>query len=114
MNSAAPRATQRGGAASMSYDDALRQCGREAAATLAAAVAVTAFFWGALALTMGSPLRLWGMPLWFLCAVAGGYLFSIAAVLWIVKRRFREIPLDLRPESCEIGEGSDAFGEAAR
>ena len=80
------------------YDAALRQCGREAVATLAAALAVTLFFWGTLLLFMSSPVRFFGMPLWFHVAVLGGYLFSIVAVIFIVKRVFREIPLDLKPE----------------
>lgn len=84
-----------------SYDAALRQCGREAAATLAAAIAVTLFFWGTLILFMDSTVRFFGLPLWFYVAVLGGYLFSIVAVIFIVKRVFREIPLDLKPKALE-------------
>lgn len=88
------------------YDRALERCSREAAATLAAAVAVTVFFWGALFLTAGSTARFFGLPLWFLVSVVGGYFFSIAAVVWIVKRVFRDVPLDLKPD--------DDSGEAQR
>ena len=80
------------------YDAALRQCAREAAATLAAALSVTLFFWGSLLLFMASPVRLFGMPLWFHVAVLGGYLFSVVAVIFIVKRVFREISLEAKPE----------------
>lgn len=86
---------------SCAYDAALRQCAREAAATLAAALAVTFFFWGTLLLLMPSSSRFLGMPLWFHVAVLGGYLFSIGVVLFIVKRVFREIPLDLKPGVSE-------------
>lgn len=54
------------------YDEALRACSREAAATLAAAVAVTAFFWGTLYLSSPSKALFWGFPLWFMVAVIGG------------------------------------------
>lgn len=84
----------------MTYDDALRVCSREAAATLAAAILIFIFFWAAVWLLEDVPARFWGFPVWFLAAVAGGYLFSIAAVLWIVKRCFRSIPLGLRPETA--------------
>lgn len=86
-----------GCAGSANYDEALRSCSREAAATLAAAVAVTAFFWGTLFLFLSSKASFFGFPLWFMAAVLGGYLFSIVAVVWIVKRYFREIPLDITP-----------------
>ncbi|MDO5531323.1 DUF997 family protein [Sutterella sp.] len=76
------------------YDEALRICGREAAATLAAAVAVTVFFWGTLWLFTGSSVLLLGLPLWFVVAVIGGYLFSIVAVVVIVKRCFRPVDLE--------------------
>ena len=34
-----------------------------------------------------------------MAAVPGGYLFSIVAVVWIVKRYFRDIPLDITPDA---------------
>lgn len=82
------------------YDEALRACSREAAATLAAAVAVTAFFWGTLYLSSPSKALFWGFPLWFMVAVIGGYLLSIVAVVWIVRRYFRDIPLDITPDDA--------------
>ncbi len=88
-----------GCAGSANYDEALRSCSREAAATLAAAAAVTAFFWGTLFLFSSSKASFFGFPLWFMAAVPGGYLFSIVAVVWIVKRYFRDIPLDITPDA---------------
>lgn len=34
------------------------------------------------------------MPLWFMASCVGGYLFSVIAVLWLVKRWFADIDLD--------------------
>lgn len=34
-----------------------------------------------------------------MAAVPGGYLFSIVVVVWIVKRYFRDIPLDITPDA---------------
>ena len=84
------------GTAHDAYDEALRVCGREAAATLAAALGLCIFFWAAIALLKDSPERFWGLPLWFLVSVFGGYVLSVAVVVLIVKRFFRSVPLDLK------------------
>lgn len=88
------------------YDEALRICGREARATLAAAVLTMLFFWGAVWLLGDSKASLMGLPLWFVVAAGGGYLFSIAAVLWIVRRNFRAIPLDIPLDRADAAEGA--------
>lgn len=85
----------------MNYDKALRACSREAKATLAAAVAVTVFFWGSIFLFASSKTSFFGFPLWFMAAVVGGYLFSVASVVWIVKAHFEDIPLDITPDNAE-------------
>lgn len=80
------------------YDDALAAVDREAAATLAAAVLLMIFFWGAIFLFEDDPRALWGFPLWFWTAVIGGYVLSVAAAAILVKRFFRTFSLELRPD----------------
>lgn len=84
------------------YDEALAAVDREAAATLAAAVLLMVFFWGAIFLLKDDARALWGFPLWFWTAVLGGYALSVAAAALLVKRFFRTFSLELRPS-----DGSD-------
>ena len=79
------------------YDEALRATHREAAATLVVAVLIALFFWGAIGLLHDVPGTSGGLPLWFWWAVPGGYLASIAGVVWLVRRGFRNFSLDLTP-----------------
>lgn len=81
------------------YDEALRATHREAAATLVVAVLIALFFWGAIGLLHDVPGTNGGLPLWFWWAVPGGYLASIAGVVWLVRRVFRNFSLDLTPDS---------------
>ena len=82
----------------ISYDEALRQADREAAATLTAAVFVTAFFWLAVFLLRNAQTAWWGIPLWAWAAIGGGYLVSIAAVWFLTARICRNFSLDIHPE----------------
>lgn len=91
-----------------SYDDALRQTSREARATLVCAAAITVFFGAAIFLLKDAGLGPAGLPLWFWAAVVGGYLLSVALVLLLVKKVFRDFSLDLRPEECCQSAGADA------
>ncbi len=81
------------------YDEALRATHREAAATLVAALSVALFFWGAVGLLRDVPGTIGGLPLWFWWAVPGGYLASIAGVVFLIRRVFRNFSLDLTPDS---------------
>ncbi len=67
------------------YDAALDACGREAAATLAAAFVLLFFFWGAVFLMKDSTATVFGMPLWFAAAVPGGFLLSVLAALVLAR-----------------------------
>lgn len=76
------------------YDRALIASHREAVATLIAAVFTMVYFWAAILIFEKSPETVLYMPLWFMASCVGGYLFSVSAVLWLVKRWFADIDLD--------------------
>lgn len=76
------------------YDRALIASHREAVATLIAAVFTMVYFWAAILIFEKSPETVLHMPLWFMASCVGGYLFSVIAVLWLVKRWFADIDLD--------------------
>lgn len=76
------------------YDRALRDSGREAAATLAAGLLTMAYFWGALLLLEDSGMTILSMPAWFMASCVGGYFVSVAAVWVLVRRFFTDIDLD--------------------
>lgn len=76
------------------YDRALIASLREAVATLIAAVFTMVYFWAAILIFEKSPETVLHMPLWFMASCVGGYLFSVIAVLWLVKRWFADIDLD--------------------
>ena len=96
------------------YDEALRICGREAAVTFIAALGLFAFFWGSIALFKDVHERFWGLPLWFWVAVCGGYVLSMLVVMFIVKRYFKAMPLDMVPEKMAFaGDHEDSSAEKA-
>ena len=96
------------------YDEALRICGREAAVTFIAALGLFAFFWGSIALFKDVHERFWGLPLWFWVAVCGGYVLSVLVVMFIVKRYFKAMPLDMVPEERAFaGNHEDSSAEKA-
>ena len=76
------------------YDRALIASHREAVVTLIAAVFTMIDFWAAILIFEKSPETVLHMPLWFMASCVGGYLFSVIAVLWLVKRWFADIDLD--------------------
>ena len=76
------------------YDRALIASHREAVVTLIAAVFTMIYFWAAILIFEKSPETVLHMPLWFMASCVGGYLFSVSAVLWLVKRWFADIDLD--------------------
>ncbi len=76
------------------YDRALIVSHREAVVTLIAAVFTMIYFWAAILIFEKSPETVLHMPLWFMASCVGGYLFSVIAVLWLVKRWFVDIDLD--------------------
>ncbi len=76
------------------YDRALIASHREAVVTLIAAVFTMIYFWAAILIFEKSPETVLHMPLWFMASCVGGYLFSVIAVLWLVKRWFVDIDLD--------------------
>lgn len=76
------------------YDRALIASHREAVATLIATVFTMVYFWAAILIFEKSPETVLHMPLWFMASCVGGYLFSVIAVLWLVKRWFADIDLD--------------------
>ena len=76
------------------YDRALIVSHREAVVTLIAAVFTMIYFWAAILIFEKSPETVLHMPLWFMASCVCGYLFSVIAVLWLVKRWFVDIDLD--------------------
>ena len=80
----------------------------------AAAKRLFAFFWGSIALFKDVHERFWGLPLWFWVAVCGGYVLSVLVVMFIVKRYFKAMPLDMVPEERAFaGNHEDSSAEKA-
>ena len=87
------------------YDRALIASHREAVVTLIAAVFTMIYFWAAILIFEKSPETVLHMPLWFMASCVGGYLFSVIAVLWLVKRWFVDIDLDEVADAYRQDEG---------
>ena len=67
---------------------------REAAASMALAAGLCAYFVASIYLTVDSEVLIWGFPLWFMVGVVGGFLLSFVGVAVILKFFFEEMPLD--------------------
>ena len=93
----------------------MRRCESAAAKRLfIAALGLFAFFWGSIALFKDVHERFWGLPLWFWVAVCGGYVLSVLVVMFIVKRYFKAMPLDMVPEERAFaGNHEDSSAEKA-
>lgn len=76
------------------YREAVKQSAREAKWTLAVSVALFLFFWTAIALLGDSAEAWFGLPVWFWTAVIGGYLLSIAGVVFLCRSVFRDDAFD--------------------
>lgn len=87
----------------LTYKEKFEAMDREAAATLGLAVAITAFFWLAIFLLKESGETLLSMPIWFTVSCIGGYLLSVAGVIFVVKRWFRDFDLDEDAPEKEAG-----------
>ncbi|MCI6531366.1 MAG: YhdT family protein [Mesosutterella sp.] len=83
----------------LDYREKFRIMDREAAATLALAVIIMAFFWLAVFLLKDSAETLLAMPLWFTVSCIGGYLLSIAGVIFLVRRFFKDFDLGEEQET---------------
>ena len=95
------------------YDEALRICGREAAVTFIAALGLFAFSGGALR-SLKMFMELLGLPSVVWVAVCGGYVLSVLVVMFIVKRYFKAMPLDMVPEERAFaGNHEDSSAEKA-
>ncbi|MCI5851800.1 MAG: YhdT family protein [Sutterellaceae bacterium] len=77
----------------LSYREKFDVMDREARMTLVLAVIVTAAFWLAVLLLRNRSELLLGMPLWFTVSCIGGYLLSVAGVIFVVKRWFVDFDL---------------------
>lgn len=86
---------------SLTYHEKLRQADKEAAYTLAFSALVTAFFWISIFLTSDTLLVFFGLPLWFWLSCIGGYVFSIVAVLLLIRLCFKNFDLE---STDELGE----------
>lgn len=84
------------------YDRALRSSHREAAATMAVALITVLYFWGTVLLLEESEFTLFSMPVWFVASCMGGYLVSVAGVVFLVKRCFTDIALDDAAEAYRL------------
>ena len=93
----------------LTFKEKFIQMDREAAATAICAVVIMAAFWAALLLLKDSPETLFEMPLWFSVSCLGGYVLSVVAVIFLVKRYFRDFDLDQdAPEESETTKGDAA------
>lgn len=80
------------------YDRALKASHKEAAATMAVALVTVLYFWGAVFFFEDSEVTLFSLPLWFVASCIGGYVLSIAGVLFLVNGVFTDIDLDRAAE----------------
>ena len=87
----------------LTYREKFDVMDREARATLVLAIIVTAAFWLAVLLLRDKSELLLGMPLWFTASCIGGYLRSVAGVIFVVKRWFVDFDLG-DDEEKETGE----------
>lgn len=78
----------------ISYRDAMAATNREAAASMALAVFLCAYFAASIFLTVDSEIMIFGFPLWFMTGVVGGFLLSFVGVALLLKFVFRDMPLD--------------------
>lgn len=78
----------------ISYAEKFRIMDREALATLILAVIIAAFFWGAIWLLKDNTATVFAMPVWFVVSCIGGYLLSMAGVIYLVKKVMVDFPLD--------------------
>lgn len=86
----------------LTYKEKFEIMDREALATLACAIVITALFWLAILLLKDSRETFFMMPLWFAVSCLGGYLLSIAGVILIVKLWFKDFDLESdAPEAKE-------------
>lgn len=72
----------------------MKATNREAAASMALAVFLCAYFAASIYLTVDSEVVIWGFPLWFMIGVVGGFLLSFVGVAVILKFFFQDMPLD--------------------
>lgn len=80
------------------WDQALQEAHREARATVWAALAVFVWFWGTLLAFMHSSATLFGLPLWFMLAVVGGWVLTTILAWALTRRVFSSDDIDARPE----------------
>lgn len=77
----------------VTYREKMAQTDREALATLAASLAILAYFWVTVFLFRHSASVVLGMPLWFVLSCVGGYLLSIILVWLLVRLAMRNFAL---------------------
>lgn len=83
------------------WDRMLLESHREARATLWAGLAAFLWFWGTLLAFLESPATLFGLPLWFMLAVVGGWLLTTALAWALTRRVFSEDPIDVHQERTD-------------
>jgi uncharacterized membrane protein YhdT len=85
----------------MTYREKFIQMNREAAAT-GIAVAVIAAFWWVSAFTLEKVnIKVFFMPLWFVASCAGSVVLSVCAVLFLVKKIYKNFSLSDEDETGE-------------
>lgn len=87
------------------WDEALRAAHREARATLLAGVAAFLWFWGTLLIFLKTGGTLFGLPLWFMVSVVGGWLMTTAGAWWLTHCIFSRMPIEV-PEGKEGMDGA--------
>lgn len=92
-------------AADAAWDEALRAAHREARVTLLAGVAAFLWFWGTLLIFLQTGGTLFGLPLWFMASVVGGWLLTTAGAWWLTHRIFSTMPIEV-PERKEGKSGA--------
>jgi uncharacterized membrane protein YhdT len=77
----------------LSYSEKFAAMDREALATVILAVVITVFFWAAIFLLKDSSVFVASMPLWFVVSCIGGYLLSVAGVIFLVRHFMTDFSL---------------------
>ena len=85
----------------MSYKEKFVQMNKEAKATWIIAAIIIAFWWiggfGVYEMS-GAEWTIMGMPAWFMISCFGSWILSIALVVFIVKKVFKDFDLDEEDE----------------
>jgi uncharacterized membrane protein YhdT len=77
----------------MTYKEKFVQMNREAAATVIAVALIAVFWWVSAFVLEKADFTIFYMPLWFVVGCAGSIILSVCAVIFLVKKVYRNFKL---------------------